>query len=310
MNDGMIPIDGPPPDFHNQYVTLKFSLVPGAVADLEVISAATFHWTQMVKEAAILIDPMSDFKIGISTIDDGSVDINAIFSWAQKKFDATEGVISRYPHIIAIVALASGHLLFADADEVVNNIQITNEIHIEDEYRSELDRLIEKLMNDDSLRRKKEDFFREAYRDKNITEVRVLDSRSGDTIVETTSALELEESYTTSVAIQGSREERTYRTTETVTLIRPTLTKEPDVWTFRRDDGSSVRAYMYDMNFLEKLQQGLYHQVLKTGIEMTLEFQTREYLDGLKWKLRRKGRTVEKVIEIGSSRKLPHFDND
>ena len=301
MNDRMIPIDGTPPEFHSQHITLKFSLVPGTVADLEVISAATYHWAQMVKEAAILIDPTSDFRIGISTVDDGSIDINAIFSWARKNLDTAEGVISRYPYIIAIVALASGHLFFPETEDVVNNILIINKIHIEDEYRDDLSRLLEKLMSDNSLRRKKEDFFREVFRDENITEVGVLDSRSGETIMEPTPALEYDEVYAPSAIMQGRREERTYRAIETVTLIRPTLTNEPDVWTFRRNDGDLVRAYMCDLEFLDKLQQGIYHQVLKTGIEMTLEFQTRQFLDGVKWKLKRKGRTVEKVIDIGSS---------
>ena len=264
----------------------------------------------MVREAAVLIDPTSDFRIGISTVDDGSVDINAIFTWAGKKIDAAESVISRYPHIIAIVAVASGHLFFPESEDVVNNIEVINKIYIEDECRDDLDRLLEKLMNDDDLRRKKEDFFREVSRDKNITDVRVLDSRSGEAIMESTPTLEYDKVYSPSAIVQGRREERTYKSTETVTLIRPTLTDEPDVWTFRRDDGSLMRAYMYDVEFLDKLQQGIYHQVLKTGIEMTLELQTKQFLDGLKWKLKRRGRTVEKVIDIGGSRKPSRLSND
>jgi len=276
-------------------ITLYFGLKKGENADLEVVAAAAIEWVAGMRAAAQEIDPSASISVGIVDAEEGSLKLHATLDWAEKQASRIIRGESKYPTLrslliaFAIFVPTTGipTLDYYFGDDPV--------LRLEDEDRKLFENLLEKLQENEELGHHRRQFFKKLERDPSITEVGVAEGR--DKPVRATVPANQFAERSGLWVLEEQEDERTTRTEIDVTLIGPILVSSQRSWKFYADGFGEFSAIMTDQRFLNALEHDDIKEHLRTGIRMRVVVKLEEEKVAGAWKPKRRGRTVERVIE-------------
>lgn len=281
-------------------ISLRFGLAEGRTADLEIISAAAIAWVETLRAAAQAVDPDSDVRVELVTVDHSSAIYNVVGDWFKRNIDPISD------------RLATGYertpkgrrLLLALAIFTITTAYPTYLAYFgdgfDDEDRALLKRIEEQTAKSAAVETAREKFYRTLERERAITSVDLREKPTSPPIVVVQSGEFPTEGGLFSVQDADAQERVTQAVLEVV-LVKPALVHKPRAWTFKPDGLGEFDAVMKDAKVLQAIQDKGFPAEMKEGIRMTIRIEAREIMIDGQWKLKRGGRSVMRVI-------TPKFD--
>lgn len=268
-------------------LSLKFDLVEGRTADLEIISAAAIAWVEALRAAAQSVEPQTDIKIKLVNVDQSSAIYNVLGHWFDRATEAYERAPRRQKLIraLAIFAIFTAYPTY----DVMFGTQFDEE---DRERMKRIEAAVTKNVAVETARRK---FFRTVEREPAVTAVSLKETPDGPPLVLIKSDAFAEAGGL--FAIESEEvQERVTQTVLEVVLVKPALVHTPRSWTFKPDGLAEFEAVMRDARVLQAIQEKGFPSQMREGVQMTIRVEAREVLVGGQWKLVRGGRSVLRVI--------------
>lgn len=276
-------------------ISLYFGLKEGRHADLEVAAAAAIEWVQIVRAAAIAIDPEADIRVELIDASESSLRFNAIFDWAESQLEKIDKGSSRYPRLRKLAIALAAFVIIDAPDTYQQYFGEDKQIEIQETDRELLEEWLERMREADDLEKPKRRFYRTLERDPAIKEVGISESRESEPILKIPSTEFAERGGLW--AIVEEEAEYTSQSIIDVYLISPALVSKPRSWKFQPIDGSpEFNAVMRDRRFLEALQESHIQEKLRVGIQMKIRLEiAQEKINGV-WRVKHMGRSVIEVL--------------
>lgn len=268
-------------------LSLKFELVDGRTADLEIISAAAIAWVEAIRAAAQSVEPESDVKVELVSVDQGSAIYNVLGRWFDQASETYERAPKRQRLIIAF-ALFALFTAYPTYDTAFGS-------DFEEEDRERMKRIEADIKKSNAVETARHKFYRVVEREPAITEISLRESPDGPPLAVIKSDAFAEAGGL--FAIESDEvQERTTPTVMEVVLVKPALVHTPRAWTFKPDGLAEFEAVMRDARVLQAIQEKGFPSDMREGVRMTIRVETREVLVDGQWRLVRGGRSVLRVI--------------
>jgi hypothetical protein len=276
-------------------ISLYFGLKEGERADLEVVAAAAIQWVELVRAAATAIEPNAQVRVELIDANEGSLRLNTIFEWVEEHLARIERGSGEYPRLRKLAIALAVFLVVEGPQKFEYYFGESPKLELSEEDRRKIDELLKCTRDVPEIDAPRRKFFKTLERDPSITEIGVAETRDSEPVVTVPSKEFAERGGLW--AIVEEEQERTVRSILDVVLISPVLISEPRTWKFQPVDGlPEFSAVMRDPRFLKALEESHVQERLRTGIQMTIRLEVREYKVGRSWKVKRKGRSVTEVI--------------
>lgn len=279
-------------------IVLYFDLKPEKHIDLEVAAAAAIEWCRTVKAAASAVDPNYRYHVSLIAAEPGSSrwladiersPINQISKEIKAGFDEVP-LILRYAVGAAAFVIVTGIPTL--------NYYFGNDELSEDQLK-QIQTVMETVLDNREVTAHRKAMYREVQRDPNIVGLgggvpdrpdwRPPEMIPARRFAEADGLFELEE-----FVAEG---ERTLLKTLDVILVNPWLENAQRAWTFRQEGiPGTFKASMKDAKFLAALDKSVIQERLRLNIPMTIELEIRETLVNGEWRVKRRGRSVVRVL--------------
>lgn len=280
----------------SEAISLYLDLKPGKIVDLEVAATMAIQWSRAIKAAGTAIDPDYEYRVSLIAAKPGSsnwlakVERSKINKTAERIASGWQQVPLIFRWTIALVVVIpitarptweywTGHDGFSDAQLE----QMTD--------------AFEKAAHNENVKAHKRTMYREAQRDRTITALgcgvpdrpdwKPKHTIPSDQFAQADGLFEIEEEI----------QERTIPQELNVILVAPDLENAHKTWIFRQEGiPGTIRAIMKDDIFLTALERSTVRERFRTHIPMTIRLEIKQRLENGEWKVKRKGRSVVKVI--------------
>lgn len=280
-------------------ISLYLDLESGRMADLEVVARSSLAFAAMVREMAQAVDPFAEVRIEMESGTEGSLSINSLIRSVREGFSDPRKLKAI---AIAVALWMGGHV----ADWTLDQIKeaLAGPEHAEETQRltdEELQALAEQVaaaLHPRVAETPKEQIFREIERDPAIIAVGVSTktaTRPAVLVPRAEFPHRTKEQPTTEDAVT----KRTSSEIMPVVLISPVLKDAERSWKFQFGKLPEFGAVMRDKTFLSALASGGVLVPLRPGVEMLIELETKEELEGESWTV--KERNVLRVISPGTN---------
>ena len=280
-------------------VSLYVDLKPNEQIDLEVAARAAIEWAKMLKAASVAVEPDFVYRVVLVAAEPGSSKWLARIERSpinQAVKDISIGwqelpIILRYTVALTAFVIVTGYPTYKTyfADEGFTPTQL-----------EQLREMLDKTTESPEVKILRRAMYRELQRDRNVTGVgggvpdkpewrppqMIPVGRFGeaDGFIE---------------AFREPQEDnaRTIYQTLEVILVTAQLVNAHRVWTFRQEGiPGKFNATMKDPHFLAALEKKALHERLGTNIQITIRLEIKEVRVDGKWRLKRGGRSVLKVL--------------
>jgi hypothetical protein len=286
-------------EFSDQIV-LHLDVAPEQTADAEVVAQALLAWIDAARAASGVLDPFAELKIGLVSVEPGSVQLRALFQFVEDRLIApVADALTPYPRIkryarqLAIatsIGIPTGltivvgeHVLYPEPPAAVHPI-----------VREEFEADQRKIGEDLAVQKKVQQFYRVVERDKALTGVSVRDGSTMKPIVAVPKSEFADRSGLWSQQ-EPDAPTRPQSAIWDVVVTHPALFSKPKAWKFRRD-GLPFSAMMTDEQFLNAMREGTLPLHIQEGVQMRVKVEWTERLNGQEWEPITRSRKITKVI--------------
>ena len=283
----------------NQPITLYIDLADGRKADLEAISRAAIHFSDLVKEIAFQFDPSASIRLDLDSGTEGSLKLNTMLNGIKEQLVDPK---TYFAILIGVATHFSGAITDSVTSEIVEDVKSA---FIEEETtlsEADLDAIAKRVQGsvcDGAGKKQSEEFFKSLEADDAITGVGI-SPRFNSRPEHLVQKFEFRERYSSSEVTE--KKIRTTSEVKDLVLIAPVLLASERKWKFK-GEGPEFGAVIKDFDFLNAVVSGRYHLEMKGGIIMTVEIETVEVNKGEVWEI--KERNITKVISAkGGSEQL------
>jgi hypothetical protein len=312
----MLPPDEPSlPTDDVQPISLYLDLVPGAIADLEVVAQASLHFVAALREAAQILSPNLELRVELRSGSEGSLSLNSII-----KAINPSGKVDR--KTIQTIALASAawfgvHVADWTFDKVADslwNAATPTEAHaqapksetvrLSDDDIASISAQLNQLQHAPSVQEHVGKVYRELTKDSAISGVGISLSQKPEHPGTIVRREEFSGRILDAKEAQEAKKVRTTSEVEIVKLVSPIL--DPDSrrrWIIEGAEGN-VAASMDDPRFKARLREGLITTPLRENIRLRVNITKTEQMVAGEWKVTKRSITqVERII-------LPNAEED
>ena len=273
----------------DQPISLYLDLEPGEVADLEAVARASLAFAAALKEAAYILDPSLDVRIGFQSGTEGSLSINSVITSLRKALPHDR------PTLMAMLFMALGwfgadvrsYYVGKGLDHVLGAEQLSDA----DVTRiaSELDRLQKAHVGERQVR----EVYAALKDDKAVRAVGATpqpSTRPPQLVPKSEFDGRSREALPTTKTIQKRSRDDKVR----VTLIAPVLLPRERSWKLWLPSLGEFGAKMRDEKFLDRVANGQLKIPLQAGVQMDVILTTNEENEGEVWAV--KERIIKQVI--------------
>lgn len=288
------------PPFGNQIV-LHLDIAANETADAEVVGLALVAWVAAAQAASQVLDPFTELRVGLLTVEPGSVRIRALFEFFETKVIGPPAeFLTPYPRIKRIaqqlaiattigiptgLAIVVGeHLLYPDPPVALPEV-------VKQEYREDQ----QKLGEAPAVRKKVQAFYKTVQKDRMITGVSVRDGETMQPLVEVPKGEFSDRSGLWSLQ-DPDAPTRPQGGIWDVVVTHPALFSKPKPWKFLRD-GLPFSAMMSDEHFLRAMALGTLPLHIQEGVKMRVQVEWTERQDGQIWEPIKRSYRITKVID-------------
>ena len=261
-------------------VSLYLDLEPGAVADIEVVARVSLALAAAIKEAAFIIDPSMDIRIGLESGTEGSLSLN---SWLKNLKNSKGEKITLAALSFIAITWFSGHALDWTFEQIADHL-LGDKSHVESfspEQRRELSEIVQKAARGRIAEPQVQRVYRElehAPSIKGVGATQVKGSRPATLIPR--EQFSARGGHVVSEEYGITRRTRTVR--ERIVLVSPVLLEGTRRrWKFRSAQGE-FGASVLDGQFLNDVVAGRLGLPMSGGIELDVDLETTEEMrDGV-----------------------------
>jgi hypothetical protein len=281
----------PPAVKHGAPVSLYFKLQKDEKADLEIISAAAIAWVETLRAAAQAVDPASDVRVDLVSVDESSAIFNTLVEWFDR---TTDRIAEGYERTPRGRKLALALALFTITTAIPTYEEFFGDNFTEKD-RETLDRIDKQTRDDPAVRTARQKFYRTLDREPAVVAVGIKEAPEDEPIVLVTSDTFSERDQI--LTMQEDVPERISQAVLEVVLVKPALVHTPRAWTFKPDGLPEFDAVMRDARVLDAIRTKGFPEQMREGIRMTVRIEVHEVMVDGHWKLIRGGRSVMRVID-------------
>jgi hypothetical protein len=279
-----------------QTISLYLELKPGEKPDFEVVGLSAAAFAEAVKEIAYIIDPGLDVRLEFESGTKGSLSLNAILKTLGSE-DGRRGTL--YGIILGVAAM-----FVNDARQWTTNRFLDSffppdvRLPLTDDEIDRIARAIRDVSDGKIARVQRQKVFRQLDREPAINSVGTItqpDMQPPDPVPRT----EFQARAGVIQPQEVSPRTRIGRSTEKLTLVSPVLLPADRVWRFQSPFGE-FSYHLSDEKFLGDLLSGRRRLPMKAGIQITVDIETHEAIEGGVWVPKR--RVIVKVKRVHRER--------
>ena len=259
-------------------LSLYIDLEEGSRGDLEVISRAAIAWSQMIREAALSVDPFLEVRVELVSGTAGSINLNSLIRAVR---DTVNDPKRLKAIAIAIVAYfgsqAGGWVVGKGYDDLWLWVehQLGHEVvsGMSEADKRNVEKIVTNVVAAKTTQAKAEGVYAELSKDPTVTGVGVsLKPAVRPRYVVPRS--EFASRAGVNKVIEETIERRTETDRLTLTLLSPVLSAGEYKWKFELGS-KTVWALMADADFIARLQPGSHAAPrMVTGIRMSVDVET------------------------------------
>lgn len=283
---------------HEDRILLHLETTPGRYVDTAVAAQALLDWVALVQATLSAIAPEDRIAIEIVGVREGSTRFPQVLRWLDDQAGNVREAWTQYPHLKAIVAGAA-HTFYTSA--VAAGVTLAMQpaeqvVRLSDQDREILAGMTRTAERSVAVQEASKRFYRTLERDPEITGVAVDDKweRGSDLLIIPRSQFP-ERSGMWELQEEAIPDKRITRDIWNVTLLRAPFTSKPQRWQFARD-GLKFSAKMDDPVFLTAIRERRVPITLQEGVEMRVEIEFKEELDGQVWDAIPASRKIVRVL--------------
>jgi hypothetical protein len=294
-------------------LSLYLDLKPGEAADLDVVAKAALQWSAALKEIAFIVDPSCELRIELESGTAGSLSLNAklraigpaiktaagnaMAAAGQMKAIATDPQTVRTVVIsVAIWAAMNGaEYAFGRLLDYMTGADAPPEAAaLSDEDKADIARRVVEALRNESATKPVRSMYRELERDTAIVGAGIT-ARPGKRPEHVVPRERFSEMAAQPEPQVQEADKRTVPERMRVRLVRAILERGDKRWGFRGPYGE-FGAPVKHAEFLDAVLSGTSPVPMVEGIEMTIDLETSEELEGGVWVPKK--REVVRVLEL------------
>ncbi|PTQ12934.1 hypothetical protein CLG96_01980 [Sphingomonas oleivorans] len=266
---------------------------------MEVVAEAAIAWVAALRELAFVVDPSVQLVVEIVDGDRGSLWLNTVLTFFERKLEKIERGSSKYPRLHALARALALIVITTPIAMTVESIwsSVTSDnpgVELSPEERELLARDIARALQPNVAKSQRRQFFQAVEKDSQITEVGV--SSVPDTRPAFVVPRGIYQKYLLTPEVDEIEEKsRKWSETWEVTLVSPVLENAERSWRFRREGMPEFGAVMKDREFLAAIERAEVHEELRQGIKMTVTLTFKDKFENGVWVT--KERSVVEVIK-------------
>jgi len=292
-------------------ISLYLDLEPGEIADIETVSRAAIAFSAAIREAAFMIDPTLEIKIGFVSGTEGSLSLNSILKNIKFKNEKGE-VLTLKALAVVIGRWFAHHGMDWTYEEVMDHVFHHEKVAegFTDEQKKELVHIVSAAVDKKVAQPEVQRVYRELEKDPAVKGVGITHTagEKPKTIVPRTS-FPVRGGY---IFHEEHVIQRRVRTDQRrLILISPVLlpgTKRR--WRFMTENDSEIGAPILDQSFVDDVASGKVRIPMRSGIELDVELETTEELRDGVWEIvDRKILSVSKTYPRNEQPNLPFSGN-
>ncbi|MER8603351.1 hypothetical protein NKH48_06120 [Mesorhizobium sp. M1233] len=276
-------------------LNLYLDLVPGELADLEVVAKASLAFANAVREIAYIVDPSLSIKLELESGTEGSLSLNSVIRFIEKQIPDP---VTRKIIVVSVVLWFMKEVGAAVLGVGVSLI-LTNDPAITDQDAERIAERVQQLLERKVAKKPVQDVYRELNKDKSIKGVGVSTGK-GDRPRSIVPREQFPERMEDPEEPADDQQTRSHTDRMVLTLISPVLQKNDNKWRFLSKDGI-IYVGIKDDEFLSDLLTGRSNITMRSGIVILADVEIKEKKDAAKkvWVIAE--RNLIKAIRVKTS---------
>lgn len=281
-------------------LVLHLEVTRGKTADAEVVGQALSAWVAAAKAAAEVLDPYSQLRVGLVTVEPGSVRLRAVFDFIETHIVSPPAdFLSPYPRIkqlanklvvATVIGIPTGLAIVVGEHVLYPDPPPNTPLEVHEEYRAGRQKLIEAAPVQKRVRK----FYETVEKDPNLIGVSVRDGGTMRPLMDVPRDEFADRSGLWSLQLPDVPT-RPQAGIWDVIVTHPALFSKPKPWKFLRD-GLPFSAVMMDEKFLQAIASGALPIRIQEGVVMRVQVEWTERQDGQTWEPVNRTRRITRVI--------------
>lgn len=275
---------------------LTLDLKPGEHADALIAAEALIAWVGAVRAANLAMDPGSDVSVDLIGMEVGSLRIRAGLRFIEDKIIGPPAdALTEFPRIKKLVVATVLGTPAGIAAAWVGAFTLPDAtVKLSPAGRERLHHEQVRVQEVPAVRTSVQKFYKTVSRDPSVIGISIKEGDDSDALVTVPHSQFAERSGMWAVQEQANHE-RLRKEVWDVVVTHPAMKSAPMSWKFERD-GLTFSARMADDSFLEAIREGTIPITIQEGVEMRVEIEWAEQLEGQIWEPQARTRKITRVL--------------